>query len=409
MNFDPAAPALSRTQQLRILGLSVGAIIALALLVTGVRALLNRPEAPPPPLPAGQLQLTAQQMSGLTLDVVRFDDGLERTLASGQIAIDETRSTPVFLPYSGQILNVAVQSGDHVRAGDALLSIRTSDVGDARNALMSAEAQRASAASQLRVAEANFNRADEIYKTAGGALKDLQQARADLINAQSALRMADSAAAAARGKLTVFGASPAGAGGAADAVLRAPIAGTIVTRSVAAGQFVTGGSGQPAFVISDLSRVWLVAQVPESEASRVKLGDHLSVTTTAFPGRVFDAVVDNVAAQIDPVTHRLVVRATIANPDGALKPQMFADFTIRNPIAKPTTSGPKILSVPSEAVIHEGDSARVWVYLGHGRVLARTVQAGESHDGRITLFSGVKPGDKIVTRGALFVNEAGAL
>lgn len=419
MNFERGVPALTRDQQWRILGAAIVAVLLVVGLVMGLRAFLNRPDVPPKPLPAGELQLTSQQQASLKIEPVRFDDGYDQTGASGQITVDETRSTPVFLPYSGQVLNVPVQNGDHVRSGDVLLRIRTNDIVDARNALFSADAQRASAASQLRVAEENANRAEQIYRTAGGALKDLQQARGDLVNAQSAVRIAESAVGAARDKLVVFGKSPAeiarlsGAGGIAgvhaDTNLRAPIGGVIVTRSVAEGQYVTGGAGQPAFVIADLSKVWLVAQVAESDAARVHLGDHVVVRTTAYPGRTFDAVIDNVGAQLDPVTHRLAVRATIANGDGALKPQMFADFTIRSAEAEnqPLAVGQHLLAVPAEAVIHEGDSERVWVYLGKGRVMARPVRTGESHDGRVTILSGLRAGERVVSAGALFVNEAG--
>lgn len=419
MNFERGVPALSRPQQIRILVIAVVSVIAALLLVSGLRALFHHADTPPPPLPPGELQLTQQQLTSLKLAVAQPDDGFEHTGASGQIAVDETRSTPVFLPYSGQVLSVPVQAGARVSQGDVLLRIRTSDIVDARNALFAAQAQRAGAASALRVAEENAARAEQIYRTAGGALKDYQQARNDLVSAQSALRIADSAVGAAQDKLVVFGKTPAEigrlsaagnvAGIHADTNLRAPIGGVVVTRSVAEGQYVTGGGGQPAFVIADLSKVWLVAQVAETDASRVHLGDHLSVTTTAYPGRVFDAVIDNVGAQIDPTTHRLQVRATIANPDGALKPQMFADFTIRSPDSEelPLRKGQRLLSVPAEAVIHEGDSQRVWVYLGKGRVIARTVVAGESHDGRITILSGLRQGERVVSAGALFVNEAG--
>lgn len=419
MNFERGVPALTRPQQIRILIIAVAAVVLALLLVAGIRGLLRHPDTAPPALPPGELQLTQQQLTSLKLAVAQPDDGFEHTGASGQIAVDETRSTPVFVPYSGQVLNVPVQAGDRVRQGDVLLRIRTSDIVDARNALFAAQAQRSSAASALRVAEENAARAEQIYRTAGGALKDYQQARSDLVNAQSALRIADSAVGAAQDKLVVFGKTPAEigrlsaagnvAGIHADTNLRAPIGGVIVTRSVAEGQYVTGGASQPAFVIADLSKVWLVAQVAETDAARVHLGDHLSVTTTAYPGRVFDAVIDNVGAQIDPTTHRLQVRATIANPDGALKPQMFADFTIRSPDAEelPLRKGQRLLSVPAEAVIHEGDTQRVWVYLGKGRVIARNVTTAESHDGRITILSGLRAGEKVVSAGALFVNEAG--
>ncbi|WP_408591659.1 efflux RND transporter periplasmic adaptor subunit [Novosphingobium sp.] len=424
MDFERSVPALDRNQQLRLLGLAVGAVVLVIVLITLGRALFHHDEPAPAPLPAGEVQLTRAQLASLTIEPARVDDGVERTGASGQITVDETRSTPVFLPYAGQILQVAVDAGARVAQGDVLLRIRTSDIVDARNALFSAQAQRSSAASQLRVAQENAARAEQIYREAGGALKDLQQARSDLVNAQSAVRIADSAVGSARDKLVVFGKTPVEiarlegasdiAGAHAETNLRAPIGGVVVTRSVSSGQFVQTGGTTPAFVIADLSKVWLVAQVAETDAERVHLGDHVAVTTSAIPGREFDAVIDNIGAQIDPVTHRLAVRATIANPDGALKPQMFADFTIktplrevRAPVGAPLPGPGGVVSVPVQAVIHEGDSARVWVYLGNGRVRARDVVPGETHDGRVAIISGLRPGDRVVSSGALFVNEAG--
>jgi cobalt-zinc-cadmium efflux system membrane fusion protein len=413
MNFEHDVPALSKGRQVRILVIAVVAVLAILAVSSVVRSLLATPEQKPAPLPAGEVQLTQTQLASLHIQPAGRDDGQLRTGATGQITVDETRSTPVFLPYSGQVLDVYAEAGTRVAAGQPLLRIRTSDIVDARNALMSADAQRSSAASQLRVAQENASRAEQLYKTAGGALKDYQQAQGDYVNAQSAVRIADAAVAAARGKLAVYGASGGGGGG--ETVLRAPIGGVLVSRSVAAGQFVTIGGTQPAFVIADLSRVWLVAQVSESDAARVKVGDPIKVTTNAFPGREFDAVINNVGAQLDPVSHRLPVRATIPNPDGMLKPQMFANFTIETPAkaVELASAGATVLpaaatiDVPAVAVVHEGDDARVWTYLGNGRVKSQTVTTGESHDGYVTILSGLKPGTRIVTDGALFVNEAG--
>ncbi|MDK4807485.1 MAG: efflux RND transporter periplasmic adaptor subunit [Novosphingobium aromaticivorans] len=409
MNFEHAVPQMTRARQIRVLALSVAAVALVAAGASGLRAWLHQPEPAPVALPAGEVQLTDSQVSSLKIEAVAADDGFARTGASGQIAVDDTRSTPVFLPYSGQVQKVFVQNGDRVSAGTPLLSVRTTDIADARNALAAALAQRTAAAAQVRVANDNAARAEEVYRTAGGALKDLQQARSDLVAAQSQVGIADAAVTAARAKLSVFGAN-GGSGG--EAVLRAPIGGVVVTRAIAQGQYVSGGTAggsTPSFLIADLSQVWLVAQVAESDASRVHLGDKVVVTATAYPGRTFDATINNIAAQIDPVSHRLQVRATIPNPDGALKPQMFANFTIETPdkevMAQAVT--PHLLSLPVEAVIHEGDSARVWVWLGHGRVKERDVVTGESHDGRITILSGLNPGEKVVTEGAIFVNEAG--
>ncbi|MGJ0238579.1 efflux RND transporter periplasmic adaptor subunit [Novosphingobium fluoreni] len=411
MNFDHAVPEMSRSKQIRILAISVAAVALVVVSVSAIHSWLNQPPPPPVPLPPGIVQLTPGQVSSLKLETAGADDGYARTGASGQIAVDETRSTPVFLPYSGQVQRVFVQNGDRVTAGTPLLSVRTTDIADARDALAAAAAQRSSALAQVRVASENTARAEEIYRTAGGALKDLQQARSDLVAAQSQLGIANAAMTAARAKLSVFGASGGGGG---EAVMRAPISGIVVTRAISQGQYVSGGAGAgagaaPAFLIADLSRVWLVAQVAESDASRVHIGDRVVVTATAYPGRKFDAVINNVGAQIDPVSHRLQVRATIANPDGALKPQMFANFTIETPDREVQTlaAAPRPLSLPTEAVIHEGDTARVWVWQGKGRVKVRDVATGESHDGRVTILGGLRPGEKVVTQGAIFVNEAG--
>jgi len=218
---------------------------------------------------------------------------------------------------------------------------------------------------------------------------------------------------AARDKLTILGKTPAEIarlesarevdGIHAETTLHAPIGGVIASRSVAVGQFIASGAAAPAFVITDPGSVWLIAQVPETVSAQVQLGDAVTVTTPAFPGREFAARIDNIGASLDPATHRLPVRATIRNRDQALKPQMFASFTIRSR----SESGEGGVSVPASAVIHEGDIARVWV-AGTGRtVRARNVILGSSSDGVVQVTSGLRAGEHVVTAGTIFVNEAG--
>lgn len=403
----------------RQLGLLIKGTIALAVLVTAILVYKNLTQWHPPvpkPLPAGVVEMTPGQMSTLKLESVAAGDGWRQTSATGQIAVDETQATPIFLPFSGQVTQVFVDAGARVSAGQPLLALRTSDVVDARNALFGAAAAQASAASAARLAQENLRRQEAIYKTAGGALRDYEQARSDAVAAEAALRSANSALGAARDKMAIFGKTHGEIGkleGAHDitgyhpeTTFHAPIAGIIAQRAVAPGQFVQAGGTAPVLTIANPSRVWLVAQLAESDAPNVHLGDAVDVTVSAYPGRVFKAVVDNIASGLDPVSHRLPVRATIANPDGALKPQMFANFAIRHAIA---TAGPAkaTLSVPAVAVIREGDNARVWVQIAPRQFKAVDVTVGDSQNGRIDILSGLKPGDKVVTAGAIFVNEAG--
>ena len=407
----PLGVTLPRHQQLRILIIALAALVlAVSLFAVGHWLLTPAVEAAKP-LPPDTFRPTPDQLSSLTIKTVSgLSDG-QQTFASGTIAADDTRGTPVFMPYGGQVTQVFVDAGAQVVKGQPLLRIRTPDYVDARNNLFAAEAAHRTALSTLRIAEENARRQEEIYKTAGGAFKDYRQAQADLVAAQSALRSSESALGAARDKLAIFGKTPAEigrlekvqevAGIHDETTLHAPVDGQIATRAVAPGLIVTAGGTTPVFTITDPRHVWLIAQLTEEDAALVHIGDAVDVTTAAYPGRVFRARIDNIAAALDPATHRLAVRASIENPDLALKPQMFANFIIRN-----QGPGSAFPSIPASAVIHEGDTARIWVALPQGLLQARTVKTGDSVNGMVKILSGLRPGERIVTGGAIFVNEA---
>jgi len=410
-----ARHALPKSVQVRYLILAGAGVAAIAALVMLGKTLFHHEDKPAAPLPPGVVQLSQSQMASVKLERVDNGDDYQRTQATGQIAADDTLSTPVFLPYSGQVTDVYVQAGAQVTPGQPLLKVRTGDVVDARNTLFAANAQHASANAQLKLAQSNLARAEQVYKTAGGALKDYQQAQNDFVAAQAAQRSAESALAAARDKLVVFGKTGAEIGRLqnagdigglhAETVFHAPIAGVISQRSVSTGQYVQSGGSSPVLTIANPARVWLVAQLAESDASAVHLGDGVDVTVPGLNGRVFHATIDNVAQQLDPTTHRLPVRATIANADRALKPQMFANFTIRHAVN--TGNRPDGVTVPAQAVIHEGDAARVWISQGNGRLVSREVQVADSSGGRVRIIGGLKAGEVVATTGAIFVNEAG--
>ncbi|WP_343611401.1 efflux RND transporter periplasmic adaptor subunit [Novosphingobium sp.] len=410
-----ARHALPKSVQVRYLVLAGVGVAAITALVMLGKTLFHHEDKPAAPLPPGVVQLSQSQMASVKLERVDAGDDYQRTQATGQIAADDTLSTPVFLPYSGQVTDVYVQAGAQVTPGQPLLKVRTGDVVDARNTLFAATAQHASATAQLKLAQSNLARAEQVYKTAGGALKDYQQAQNDFVAAQAAQRSAESALAAARDKLVVFGKTGAEIGKLqhagdigglhAETVFHAPIAGVISQRAVSTGQYVQSGGSSPVLTIANPARVWLVAQLAESDASAVHLGDGVDVTVPGLGNRVFHATIDNVAQQLDPTTHRLPVRATIANADRALKPQMFANFTIRHAVN--TGNRPDGVTVPAQAVIHEGDAARVWISQGNGRLVSREVQVADSSGGRVRITEGLKAGEVVATTGAIFVNEAG--
>jgi membrane fusion protein, heavy metal efflux system len=188
-----------------------------------------------------------------------------------------------------------------------------------------------------------------------------------------------------------------------EAVVRAPVGGTVIQRQVGLGQNIasTAAGGTTAlFSIGNFSKVWLVANVREVDAPAIHLGDPVEVHVLAYPGRVFKARITYVAPSIDPNLHRLPVRAEVENPDFALKPEMFATFSI---VTGQDVTAP---AVPEAAVVHEGETARVWVVRDDKSVALQQVSLGQVRDGEVEVLAGLKPGETVVAGGSLFIDRA---
>jgi membrane fusion protein, heavy metal efflux system len=153
------------------------------------------------------------------------------------------------------------------------------------------------------------------------------------------------------------------------------------------------------FTIADPASVWLLANVREADAGEIRLGQAVEVHVLAYQQRAFKARITDIAAVVDPVTHRLRVRAEIDNRDGALKPEMFANFRI---LTSNSTSSP---AVPESAVVYEGDMAHVWVVSGTDLLSFRAIRPGRTNDGLVEVLDGLKPGERIVIKGGLFIDQ----
>ena len=182
--------------------------------------------------------------------------------------------------------------------------------------------------------------------------------------------------------------------------LAAPIAGVVVDRQAGPGQYLQAGSGTAVFTIANTATLWVVGDVPEADAARVKRGQAVDVRVAAWPDRQFTGHLNYVAVVIDPTTHRLAVRAELPNADGALKPEMLATLRIAT---SATTTG---LAVPEGAVIYEGNLAHVWVVRGGDVIGLRNVRTGRAADGLVEIVAGRAPQEKVVTKGSLFIDRA---
>jgi membrane fusion protein, heavy metal efflux system len=350
---------------------------------------------------------TPAEWATLTIEPVTQRTFRAETVTEGKIAVDEDRSTPVFSPYAGRVTKLLVRPGDRVTQGQPLFVIEAADSVQAQNDFITAMTALNKARSALNLAQIQDGRAKDLFEGKAVPLKDYQQAQANLIQAQNDLRSSQTALEAARNKLRILGLTD-------DAIstfqekgsinpnttIFSPITGTVVQRKVGPGQYVNSGSSDPVFVIGDLSTVWLTAFVRESDASKVSVGQELAMNVLALPGRSLSAQINYVAAAIDSATRRLLVRATLDNKDGLLKPEMFANVTIFSSGDHPA------LGVPKQALIYEGNQVRVWVAHEEGSIELRHIKTGLTNGDLVEVEGNLRPGEQIVTKGSLFIDRA---
>jgi len=356
----------------------------------------------------GAFRPSETQWASLKLASVSQVSFRDERATDGKIAINEDTTTPVFSPYSGRITRLIAKPGDVVERGAPLFAIDASEYVQGQNDLVTAVASVDKAKSRLALAQTSEKRQRELLAIRGGALKDLEQAQSDLIGAQGDLRSAEIALAASRNRLRILGRSDEEIGKletvdriGAETIVAAPINGTVIQRRIGLGQYITVGATDPIFTVGDLSTVWLIANVRESDAPKMKVGAAVEVAVLAYPGRVFNARLAYVAPALDPNTRRLPVRAEIRNPDHELLPEMFASFRI--------VSGESRLmpSVPQEAVVYEGAQARVWVARPEQKaVVTRPIEVGATTNGLVEVRKGLSVGETVVASGTLFIDRA---
>jgi cobalt-zinc-cadmium efflux system membrane fusion protein len=350
---------------------------------------------------------TPAEWASLVVEPVTERTFRAETVTEGKVAVDEDRSTPVFSPYAGRVTKLLVRPGDSVTQGAPLFVIEAADTVQAQNDFIAAMTALNKARSALDLAQIQDKRAKDLFEGKAVPLKDYQQTQATLIQAQNDLRSSQTALEAARNKLRILGLTEEAIStfqekGRIDpnTTIFSPIKGTVVQRKVGPGQYVNSGASDPVFVIGDLSTVWLTAFVRETDASKVSVGQEIAINVLALPGRTLSARINYVSAAIDPATRRLLVRATLDNKDGLLKPEMFANVTIYSAGDHPA------VGVPKQALIYEGDQVRVWVAHEDKSIELRQIKTGLANGNLVEVEGNLKPGEQIVTKGSLFIDRA---
>ena len=222
------------------------------------------------------------------------------------------------------------------------------------------------------------------------AEKEVAQADNDFHKARS-----DSGRTVAQ--LKALGVSPTDP--AVNVALRAQIGGVVVERNILVGQEVRADQTSPLVTVSSLDTVWVIADAYEQDLSLVSEGDAVTIRVPAYPGETFPGKVGHVGDVVDPTTRSVKIRCVVDNKSRRLKPEMFAKVDVLN------AGGHKLVLVPAQAVLSDGDKSIV-IIASEGNVFRpRRIDVGPENEGKVRVLGGLRPGEKIVTDGAIFMKR----
>lgn len=277
---------------------------------------------------------------------------------------------------SGRIVSAGAKLGDRVKQGQTLAVLDSIEVGEAQSSY-------AQVASEAAVAKAAFERAERLVKEQVVPAKEYQRAQGEYQRTQAQLR-------AATEKLKMLGVSTPGGGAASSFPLIAPLSGTVIERKAVIGELAK--PEDRLFVVADLSRVWVEANIPERQLAHVRTGAPAQASVAAYPDQVFRGKVNVVGAVFDKETRTAKAIIELDNAKGMLRPNMFANVAIQ------TGESRELLAVPELAVTLVQGVPTVFVQEGEG-FEARPVELGERLGGKVVVSSGLKPGEQVVTEG----------
>jgi cobalt-zinc-cadmium efflux system membrane fusion protein len=311
---------------------------------------------------------------------------------TGAVAYNAFKTTLVITQVGGPVSRILIVPGQHVNQGQPMLEVSSPDYSQLLNTYLKA-------ADSFRLADKNYARAKDLYQHHAVAERDLEQSESDRNQAQSDLNAADQG-------MRILGiknpADLAKASASAQIPVLAPISGEVVERLVSPGQLVQAGQTQ-AFTISDLSTVWVLANVYQADLARVRSGDDVVVQTDAYPD-TFHGRISYVSPALDPNTRTLQARIVVDNPGEKLKRDMYCTVTV--------TAGSisNAIAVPDSSILRD-DNNQPFVYMatGDSQFGRRDVQIGPSQNGQTQILKGISVGDKIVGDGSLFLQFANSL
>jgi membrane fusion protein, heavy metal efflux system len=317
----------------------------------------------------------------IKIDTVKNEYIEDQLSLSGEVSNDDNKVTKIFPNASGQVISVNVSLGDRVRKGQTLAVIKSADVaGD--------YADLSTANSDAAIAEKEFKNAQDLYKNGISSEKDFSQAKIEYDKAMNAVKKVQM-------QIAINGGGKTSAGG--NYIISATRDGYVVEKNISTGSFIRNDNSQNLFTISDMQDVWVMANVFETDISKIKAGQPAEVTTLAYPGKIFYGKVDQLNTVLDPLSKAMRVKIVLPNQDLLLKPEMFTNIIL----AKQETQ--KALEVPSTAIISDNGRNYVVIYKDPYHLKAQEVNILKVSGTKTYVADGVKGGDRVISRNQILI------
>ncbi|MBL8786125.1 MAG: efflux RND transporter periplasmic adaptor subunit [Deltaproteobacteria bacterium] len=387
---DPSDPTRKPTRGRKVRDLAIG-LVVLGAAVVGATFFLayKRPEAesPKPSLhvegDAVHLPADAPAHRYLDFDTAALGDPIPSVPAPGRVEVDELRVTRIMPPLAGRVESAPVRTGQAVKTGDLLVSVRSGALGDLDTEVSQAEAA-LTAASRAR------DRIQKLVDASAAAAKDLVDADRDV-------RIASLALAAAKNRKKALSLDVAAPG---TYRLLAPADGVVLTRDVSLGEQVSPERGTPLVTLADLDEVLVMASVTENDAVNLRAGASCKVRALGAEARQIEATIDQVSDVVDPVRRTVEVRVRVPNPSHALRVNAFVEVDFE------PAQGRRVV-IPQQAVVTDNEISVVFVKdPSSDKIARREVKLGRQRDGKAEVLAGLAPGEVFAAKGALLLLNA---
>ena len=342
---------------------------------------------------AGYFTVPSQQLSHLQLVPVAKTTWLTVLHTTGTVDWDNDHTTQAITQVSGPISRILVDTGARVKKDDVLLYVSSPDVSSAISAYRKAR-------NRLDLAQRNLDRNKDLLDHKAISQRDFESIQADYNDVATDVQTSLQA-------LKIFGVTEQDLSDderqnvaiRPELAMRAPIAGTVVQKMVLPGQFIQAGT-TAAFVISDVSTLWVQGHIYEKDLQSIHKGDAVEMRNSSF-SVLFHGTVSYIGDMIDPATRTTPVRIVTTNRDGLLKKDLFLDVTINGRATR------EALVVPTTSVLYdEQNFPFVYVQVTQGQFAQRQITIGAQQQDQIEILQGLKEGDRVVSQGSLFLQFA---